>query len=185
MPHLALLDLGMADDGAAFVQAVRNRVPEPLAIMLFAGTVRSAAMVPALSAFTAGYINEHAQAPQILPALAPHLFPDNFNRRAGARVRIGLPVTYRVGQTVAGATTLDIGKAGVSVRTINPLTPGTPVQIKFRLPSATSDLEAGGHVIWSDSRVGMGIQFDQVSSVDQRSLEGFVDAECLPSSAAR
>jgi hypothetical protein len=184
-PHLALVDFGMVEDGVAFVQALRDRAGERLAVMVFAGSVPSAAAVPALAAMKVGYVNEHAAAAHILPALAPYLFPDNFNRRAGARVRIGLPVTYRVGQTVAGATTLDVGKSGVSVRTMTPLATGTPLQIKFRLPAATNDVEAGGHVIWSDSRVGMGIQFEQVSSVDQRSLETFVDNESLPMSPVR
>jgi hypothetical protein len=183
--HLAVVDLGMVDDGVAFVRALRNRAGEHLAVMVFAGSLPSAAAVPALAAMKVGYVNEHTAAAHILPALAPYLFPDNFNRRAGARVRIGLPLTYRVGQTVAGATTLDVGKSGVSVRTMMPLATGTALQVKFRLPSATSDVEAGGRVIWSDSRVGMGVQFEQVSSVDQRSLEAFVDEESLPMSPGR
>jgi hypothetical protein len=175
----------MAGDGVAFVRALRDRAGEDLPVMVFAASVPSAAIVPALASMRVGYVNEHAAAIHILPAVAPHLFPDNFNRRAGARVRIGLPVTYRVGQTVAGATTIDVGRSGLSVRTMTPLAAGTPLHIKFRLPSATTDVEAGGHVIWSDSRVGMGVQFERVSSVDQRSLETFVDAEHLPVSPIR
>ena len=71
-----------------------------------------------------GYINEHAETPQILPALAPHLFPDNFNRRASPRVPLGVPVSYRAGQTIAGAVTLDVGTGGLAIRTMNPLPEG-------------------------------------------------------------
>ena len=184
-PHLAVIDLGMVEDGAAFVRTLRRRAGGDLAVMVFAGSLSSATPVAALAPLKVGYVNEHAAAAQILPALAPLLFPDNFNRRACARVRIGLLVTYRVGQTVAGATTLDVGKSGISVRTMSPLAIGTALHIKFRLPSATGDVEAGGQVIWSDHRVGMGIQFEQVSSVDQRSLETFVDNESLPMSPVR
>ena len=35
--------------------------------------------------------------------IAPHLFPDNFNRRGSPRVVLGIPVAYRFGNTIAAA----------------------------------------------------------------------------------
>ena len=173
---LALVDLGLSADGVAFVRTLKHDAGRILPVVVFSGTLSSAAQVPQLLALgIGGYVNEHASTPQILPALAPHLFPDNFNRRASARVALGVPVSYRAGQTIAGAVTLDVGKGGLAIRTMNPLTPGTAVALKFRLPNAEDDIEAGGRVAWSDRKVGMGVQFERVDPSDQAAIDAFVD----------
>src|SRR6185295_10549033 len=173
---LALVDLGLAEDGVTFVQSLRRAAGRALPIVVFAGTVSSAGQVPALLALhIAGYVNEHAATPQILPSLAPHLFPDNFNRRTSLRVALGVPVSYRAGQTIAGSVTLDVGKGGLGIRTINPFALGTVVQLKFRLPGATGDIETSGRVAWIDRKVGMGVQFERISGEDQSAIDAFVD----------
>jgi uncharacterized protein (TIGR02266 family) len=173
---LALVDLGLSPDGVAFIRALKQEAGRVLPVVVFSGTVTSAGQVPRLLALgIGGYVNEHAATPQILPALAPHLFPDNFNRRASARVALGVPVSYRAGQTIAGAVTLDVGKGGLAIRTMNPLTLGTEVQLKFRLPNATEDIEAAGRVAWTDRKVGMGVQFERVAPDDQTAIDAFVD----------
>ena len=172
---LALVDLTLSADPADFVRAVRTSGPEALPVVVFAGTVGSAADVPALAAMQVGYINEHAGTPLILPALAPHLFPDSFNRRMSARMAIGVPVTYRSGDTLAGAVTLDIGKGGLAIRTMNPLPKGTPIQVRFKLPGMSAEIDAAGQVAWSDRKVGMGVQFERVSTNHQRVIDAFID----------
>jgi uncharacterized protein (TIGR02266 family) len=173
---LALVDLGMAQDGVSFVRALRESAGRPLPVVVFSGTVGSAAQVAQLSGMNiAGYVNEHAATTQILPALAPHLFPDSFNRRASPRIALGVPVSYRAGQTIAGAVTLDVGKGGLAIRTMNPFPPGTTIQVKFRLPGGPGDIDAVGRVAWSDRKVGMGVQFDRISTEDQDQVDRFVD----------
>lgn len=173
---LALVDLGLAADGVTFVRALRESSGRPMPVVIFSGTVASAAQVAQLSAINvAGYVNEHAATTQILPALAPHLFPDSFNRRASPRIALGVPVSYRAGQTIAGAVTLDVGKGGLAIRTMNPFPPGTTIQVKFRLPGGQADIDAVGRVAWSDRKVGMGVQFDRISSADQDAVDKFVD----------
>jgi CheY-like chemotaxis protein len=175
---LVLVDLGLAENGVSFVQSLRRAAGRSLPIVVFAGTVDSAMQVaPLLAAHVAGYVNEHAQTQQILPSLAPHLFPDNFNRRTSLRVALGVPVSYRVGQTIAGAVTLDVGKSGVAIRTMNPLPTGTPIQIRFRLPGTGTDIEAGGRIAWSDRKVGMGVQFEQLSIGDQATIDAFIEGQ--------
>ncbi len=174
---LALVDLGLAADGLAFVRALRQGAAGPLPIIVFSGSVSSAAEIPALAALEIGYINEHAGTPQILPALAPHLFPDNFNRRASMRVFVGVPISYRAGPTIAGAVTLDVGKGGLGIRTMSPLPKGTAVQLKFRLPGAPAEIDAAGRVAWSDRKIGMGVQFEKISATDQRAIDTFIDAQ--------
>jgi len=173
---LALVDLGLAADGVTFVRALRESSGRPIPVVIFSGTVASAAQVAQLSAINvAGYVNEHAATTQILPALAPHLFPDSYNRRASPRIALGVPVSYRAGQTIAGAVTLDVGKGGLAIRTMNPFPPGTTIQVKFRLPGGQADIDAVGRVAWSDRKVGMGVQFDRISSADQDAVDKFVD----------
>jgi len=173
--NLVLVDLALAEDGAAFVRDVRQRPDRLVPVVVFSGSLPSAALVPALAAMNVAYINEHASTPQILPALAPHLFPDNFNRRASLRIALGVPVSYQAGQTIAGAVTLDVSKGGVAIRTMNPLSKGTSVLVKFRLPGTPSEIAAQGHIAWSDRKTGMGVQFEKVSLIDQRMLEQWVD----------
>jgi uncharacterized protein (TIGR02266 family) len=171
---LAIVDLTLAAAPLGFLQALRRRFGDALPLVVFSGSVPSAADVPALSQLRVGFINEHAGTAQILPALAPHLFPDNFNRRMNLRMPLGVPVTYRTETTLTGAVTLDVGKGGVAIRTMNPLPTGTPVQVRFKLPGS-SEIDAAGRVAWSDRKVGMGVQFERVSSSHQRMLDTFVD----------
>lgn len=172
---LALIDLALSTDPVTFVRAVRESSPVPLPVVVFAGTVGSAANVPALAGMQVSYINEHAGTPLILPALAPHLFPDSFNRRMSARMVIGVPVTYRSGDTLAGAVTLDVGKGGLAIRTMNPLPKGSPIQVRFKLPGMSAEVDAAGQVAWSDRKVGMGVQFERVSANHQRVIDEFID----------
>jgi uncharacterized protein (TIGR02266 family) len=172
---LALIDMALSEEPVEFVRAVRQGGTAPLPVVVFAGTVLSAADIPALAAMQVSYINEHAGTPQILPALAPHLFPDSFNRRMSVRMSLGVPVTYRTGETLAGAVTLDVGKGGLAIRTMNPLPKGTAIQVRFKLPGMSAEIDAAGQVAWSDRKVGMGVQFERVSASHQRVIDTFID----------
>jgi uncharacterized protein (TIGR02266 family) len=173
---LALLDLGLTDDTVTFVRSLRQAAGRALPIVVFAGTVGSAEQIRTLLGLNiGGYINEHAATPQILPALAPHLFPDNFNRRTSHRVALGVPISYRAGPAISGALTLNIGKGGVAIRTLSPLQVETRVHLKFRLPGATTEITAEGRVAWGDRKVGMGIQFDRLNADDQAAIDAFVE----------
>ena len=174
---LALVDLGLAADSVAFVRALRAIAGHDLPVTVFSGSMTSAALVPALvEAGVAGYINEHAATPQILPALAPHLFPDNFDRRTSPRVALGVPVSCRAGQTIAIAHALNVSRGGLAVRMMAPFSAQTLVHVRFRLPGAHADIEASGRVAWSDRKVGMGIQFDHVETGAQDAIDQFIEA---------
>jgi uncharacterized protein (TIGR02266 family) len=175
---LAIVDLGLAPDAVAFVRALRTLGGASMPITVFSGSLTSAALVPGLGeAGVAGYINEHAATPQILPALAPHLFPDNFDRRTSPRVALGVPVSCRAGQQIMVAHALNVSRGGLAVRTMTPLAPQTLVVVKFRLPGGHADIEAAGRVAWSDRQVGMGIQFDHVHTggPHQEDAQGLID----------
>jgi len=80
---LLLVDLKLPhQSGVDLIKAVRKLDGGRLPILVFSGTVSSAEEVRELAALgVSGYINEYSAAQHILPSLAPHLFPDNFNRR--------------------------------------------------------------------------------------------------------
>ena len=174
---LIVLDLRLPHAGGVeLVRTIRKLDQGRLSILVFSGTIATADEVRELAALgVAGYVNEYSAVQHILPSLAPHLFPDNFNRRGSPRVVLGIPVAYRFGNTIAAALTLNLGKGGVSIRTMSPLQGSAKLKVRFRLPGSRRDIEAECRVAWSDRRVGMGLQFEKIDSTDQAAIDEFVD----------
>jgi uncharacterized protein (TIGR02266 family) len=179
---LAHLDLLVIDlrlphaSGVEMVRSIRKLDRGTLPILVFSGTITSADEVRELAALgIAGYVNEYSAVQHILPSLAPHLFPDNFNRRSSPRVVLGIPINYRFGNTISAALTLNLSRGGIAIRTTSPLPMTTKVRIRFRLPGSRREIEAEGRVAWSDPRVGMGLQFEKVDAGDQTEIDDFVD----------
>jgi type IV pilus assembly protein PilZ len=174
--NLIVIDLRLPHAGGIEVVRKIRRLDEgKVPLLVFSGTVTSPEEVRELAALgVAGYINEYSAVQHIVPALAPHLFPDQHNRRTGPRVVLGIPVAYRLGNTIAAALTLNISHGGLAVRTTNPLDTGTIVKVRFRLPGATKDVDAEGRVTWVDRRTGMGLQFTKVATADQSAIDDFV-----------
>jgi uncharacterized protein (TIGR02266 family) len=174
---LLLIDLRLPNAGGVdLVRSIRRLDDGRLPILVFSGTIATADEVRALAALgVAGYVNEYSAVQHILPSLAPHLFPDNFNRRSSPRVVLGIPVAYHFGATIAAALTLNLGKGGLGIRTMSPLAPGSKVRTRFRLPGSSDDIEAESRVAWSDRRIGMGLQFEKVEAPAQTAIDEFVD----------
>ncbi|HSC29676.1 MAG TPA: PilZ domain-containing protein [Vicinamibacterales bacterium] len=174
---LIVLDLRLPHAGGVeLVRAIRKLDDGRLSILIFSGTIATADEVRDLAGLgVAGYINEYSAVQHILPSLAPHLFPDNFNRRGSPRVVLGIPVAYRFGNTIAAALTLNLSKGGIAIRTMSPLENGARVRVRFRLPGSRRDVEAESRIAWSDRRVGMGVQFEKVDPVNQSAIDEFVD----------
>src|SRR3977135_4163806 len=123
---LIVLDLRLPHaPGVDLVRSIRKLDEGQLPILIFSGTIASADEVRELAALgVAGYVNEYSAVQHILPSLAPHLFPDNFNRRGSPRVVLGIPIQYRFGNTIAAALTLNLSHGGIAIRTTNPLEGG-------------------------------------------------------------
>jgi len=175
---LIVLDLRLPHaPGVDLVRGIRKLDEGKLPVLIFSGTIASADEVRELAALgVAGYVNEYSAVQHILPSLAPHLFPDNFNRRGSPRVVLGIPIQYRFGNTIAAALTLNLSHGGIAIRTTSPLESGTRIRVRFRMPGSKKDIDAEGKVAWSDRRVGMGIQFDTVDAEHQTVIDQFVDA---------
>jgi uncharacterized protein (TIGR02266 family) len=175
---LIVLDLRLPQTpGVDLVRAIRKLDAGKLPILIFSGTIASADEVRDLAALgVAGYVNEYSAVQHILPSLAPHLFPDSFNRRSSPRVILGIPIQYRFGNTIAAALTLNLSRGGIAIRTTSPLESGSKIKVRFRMPGSKRDIDAEGRVAWSDRRVGMGIQFARVDPGHQSIIDNFVDA---------
>src|SRR5262245_59085074 len=180
---LIVLDLRLPHaPGVELVRSIRKLDEGRLPILIFSGTITSAEEVRELAALgVAGYVNEYSAVQHILPSLAPHLFPDNFNRRGSPRVVLGIPIAYRFGNTIAAALTLNLSRGGIAIRTTSPLENGAKVRLRFRLPGSKRDIDAEGRVAWSDRRHGMGLQFERVEPQDQAAIDEFVDAHFFSS----
>jgi uncharacterized protein (TIGR02266 family) len=175
---LLVLDLRLPNaNGIEMVRTIRKIDGGKLPILVFSGTIASADEVRELGALgVAGYVNEYSAVQHILPSLAPHLFPDNYNRRSSPRVVLGIPIAYRFGNTIAAALTLNLSHGGIAIRSTSPLEQNTRARLRFRLPGSKKDIDAEARVAWSDRRVGMGLQFDKVSTDDEAAIDDFVDA---------
>jgi len=90
---LLVLDLRLPQaSGVGLVRAIRKLDGGKLPILIFSGTIASANEVRELASLgVAGYVNEYSAVQHIVPALAPHLFPDDFNRRHSPRWSWGFP----------------------------------------------------------------------------------------------
>ncbi len=176
--NLVVLDLKLPHAGGSdVVRSLRKLDNGHLPVLIFSGTISSAEEVRELAALgVAGYLNEYCAVQHILPSLAPHLFPDNYNRRGSPRVVLGIPVSYRFGNTIAAALTLNLSKGGIAIRTMSPLALGSKALTRFRLPGAKRDIDAEARVAWSDRRAGMGLQFERLEAADRAAVDEFVDA---------
>jgi uncharacterized protein (TIGR02266 family) len=174
---LIMLDLQLPrSPGVELVRSLRQLDGGRVPILVFSGSIASAEDVRELAALgVAGYINEFSAIQQIMPSLAPHLFPDSFNRRGGPRVALGISVQYRFGNTLAAASALNLSRGGIAIRTTSPLETGAKIKVRFRMPGSQRDIDAEGRVVWHDRRVGMGIQFETVEPVNQAVIDHFVD----------
>jgi uncharacterized protein (TIGR02266 family) len=175
---LVVLDLRLPRaEGVSLVRALRRIESFQAPIIIFSGTIANAGEVRALAALgVSGYINEYSAVRHIAPALASYLFPDQDNRRLSPRVVLGVSVSYRVGNMIAAAVTLNVSTGGLAVRTTSPLERDTLLKVRFRLPGAGKDIEAETRVAWTDPQTGMGLRFTKVDPGDQAILDGFVRA---------
>ena len=174
---LVVLNLRLVPPPAVdLIRAIRGSGTWRLPILVFSGSITNARQIRQLAGLgVAGYVNEHSGTAHIVPLLAPHLFPDSFNRRLSPRVTLGIPVACRFGATIVAARILDLGKGGLGIWTTTPLPPGTAVDVRFRLPGTKRAVEVRSRVVWSDRRRGMGLRFEQVDSADQTTIDEFVD----------
>jgi uncharacterized protein (TIGR02266 family) len=175
---LLVLDLRLPQGrGVDLVRSLRKIDQFHAPVVIFSGTLASAEEVRELATLgVTGYVNEYTAAQHIVPSLSPHLFPDRNNRRSSPRAVVAVSVSYRVGNTIAAALTLNVSRGGMAVRTTSVLDPGTTVRVRFRLPGARKDVDADARVAWIERRVGMGLEFTRIEAEDQLIINEFVQS---------
>lgn len=180
---LIVLDLRMPHaSGVDLVRRIRKLDQGHLPILVFSGTVSSVDEVRELAALgVAGYLNEYSAVEHILPSIAPHLFPDNFNRRDSPRVVLGMAVSYRIGTKITAALSLNLSRSGIAIRTAAPPPRDTVLRMRFALPGSKKEMQSEGIVCWSVPKSGMGIRFTNVKPADQSQIDVFVDAHFFQS----
>ena len=173
---LVVLDLRLPNSrGVELLRSMRRIAPERPPIVVFSGTIANADEVRELASFgVAGYVNEYSGVHHILPALAPHLFPEHYNRRSSPRVVLGVPIAYRVGNAISTSLTLNVSHGGVAIRSSNPLDVASVVRVRFRMPGGKKDIDAEARVAWSDRRIGMGLQFTAIDAEAKASIDDYV-----------
>jgi uncharacterized protein (TIGR02266 family) len=175
--NLIVLDFRIPQgSGAALIEAIR-KLDRQSSIVVFSGTIASADEVRRLETLgVTGYVNEYTAAHHIVPSLLPHLCPDQSNRRSSPRVALGAAVSYRVGNAIATALTINISQGGLAIRTTNPLAIDTAVRVRFRLPGGKQDVEVEARVAWANQRLGMGLQFTRISAPQQAQIDQYVQS---------
>lgn len=173
---LVIVDLHLSGGrGLELLRRVRATGAER-PILVFSGTIAAAGEVAELAALgVTGYINEYIGAQNLVRALLPHLFPDEHNRRSSPRVALNAPVSFRVGNTISTALSLNVSTGGLAVRTTNPLEVGSTVKVRFRLPRVSHEIEAIARIAWANARLGMGLEFTSIEPSDQARIESFVN----------
>ena len=173
---LVVLDVRLGDGGARRVlESVRRSRNAPVSV--FGGSVHSAHELRELADLgVAGYINEHIEVQRILPALAPLLYPNSFDRRTSTRVTLGIAAALTADDAILPVFTLNIGSGGMAVRATAALASGTRVSIRFKLPRSSRDIEAAARVVWSHNpQSALGLQFETVAAPDQVAIDEFVE----------
>ena len=175
---LIALDLRLPQgQGVQLVRDLQKLSKHKPTIVVFSGTIANATEVRELTTLgVAGYVNEYTAVQHILPSLSPHLYPDLYNRRSSPRVTLGIPVAYRVGNTISSAVTLNISQGGLAIRTTSPLDVGAVLRVRFRLSTSRFDLESEARVAWSVPRLGMGVEFINLEHESQAAIHAFVQS---------
>ena len=173
---LVVLDVRLsASDATTLIRQVQKLLPPGTTIVAFSGTVGSTSAVRDLADLNVtAFINEYTGEQNIVRALHPFLGGNESYRRSSPRVALGTAVSFRHGHTIVTAVTLNIGRGGVAIRSTNPLPLGTEVRLRLRLPSG-KEVEAEAHVVWSNPRSGMGLQFSKVCPEHQAAVDEFVN----------
>lgn len=100
-------------------------------------------------------------------------------RRAARRVLVDLEVDYRSEDTYLFTSSKDISATGIFIRALEPLPPGTRLNLRFRIDPAVDDEELEGEVIWvnpyrpdalTNLDPGMGVRFVALRAPARRRL---------------
>ena len=102
------------------------------------------------------------------------------DRRRANRARVTVRIDYATVDEMFSEFTRDINEGGLFIETEKPHQPGTEVSMQFHLPGSQEVLHTLGRVVrvctGGSSPAGMGIEFDELTSLDRMKIDQIVRA---------
>jgi uncharacterized protein (TIGR02266 family) len=102
------------------------------------------------------------------------------DRRRANRARVTVRIDYATVDEMFSEFTRDINEGGLFIETEKPHQPGTEVSMQFHLPGSQEVLQTIGRVVrvstGGSSPAGMGIEFDELTSLDRVKIDQIVRA---------
>lgn len=102
------------------------------------------------------------------------------DRRRANRARVTVRIDYATVDEMFSEFTRDINEGGLFIETEKPHQPGTEVSMQFHLPGSQEVLQTLGRVVrvctGDSSPAGMGIEFDELTSLDRVKIDQIVRA---------
>ena len=101
-----------------------------------------------------------------------------FDARCEPRIPKKLSLAYKDKASFLKAYSKNISNGGLFVKTSNPLPKGTLINLRLQLPGLTEHLKIDCSVVWNNKKennpVGMGLQFDNMSDSDKKTLQSYL-----------
>jgi len=100
------------------------------------------------------------------------------HKRSAVRIRRPIEVVYQANCPPIAARIEDVSETGAFIETSHPLSVGTEIEFVFSLPGAPErTIEGRGKVVWADPVVGVGIEFVDLSPLQQSRIKFYVASE--------
>jgi hypothetical protein len=96
------------------------------------------------------------------------------NKRAATRHDVSIAVTVLLGEQSFESEMKNLSLGGAYVVTGGRIAMGTPMTLRFRIPTHDQPIEVGGHVRWSTDEAA-GVQFDGLRAREVWSLNKYFE----------
>jgi len=118
--------------------------------------------------------------PEHLQVILKAIHGKTGNRRKAARVPLATQI--HIGDSMAIALSRDLSIGGIFVDTKEPCSVGTRLDLRFHLTEHDPIIMASGEVRYVVPKLGMGVQFSEISREDRKRIAEFVanSSDILP-----
>jgi len=103
-------------------------------------------------------------------------------KRVTPRFSTTIEITFKEPRSFCRAYLLNISNGGLFIKTEDPLSLESMVNIKLRLPEDKEEMEIKGRVVWTNPKgrknsfpKGMGVQFFKTSPENLEKIEDFIN----------
>lgn len=184
---LLILDLQMPNvDGFAVLEWIsKSRFSGTFPILVVTGVYEPDEVVERLQKLGAkGLMSKGFTPEQVLYRVNMLLFPDMAVTRANGRVPISVPVDFTLTDESYTGFILNISTSGLFLHTRMDMLPGSEIELKFLIPTATKVITAKTTVAWATPSSatkslfgGAGLKFTKISNEDGELIREYVNDE--------